>query len=59
LEGRITPKSDQLAQQKLGTAVADEWVSDWEKDHGRIERRHLARVDLDQEISPFPGAPTR
>jgi predicted transposase YbfD/YdcC len=31
-------------------------VSDWEKNHGRIERRHLARVDLDQDISPFPGA---
>lgn len=31
-------------------------MSDWEKDHGRIERRHLARVDLDQDISPFPGA---
>ena len=31
-------------------------MSDWEKDHGRIERRRLARVDLDQDISPFPGA---
>ncbi len=36
--------------------LPDEWVSDWEKGHGRIERRHLARVDLDWEISPFPGA---
>ncbi len=31
-------------------------MSDWEKDHGRIERRRLARVDFDQDISPFPGA---
>lgn len=31
-------------------------MSDWEKDHGRIERRRLARIDLDQDISPFPGA---
>ena len=31
-------------------------MSDWEKGHGRIERRHLARCDLDQVISPFPGA---
>ena len=31
-------------------------MSDWEKEHGRIERRHLARVDLDQDISPFPAA---
>jgi predicted transposase YbfD/YdcC len=31
-------------------------VSDWEKDHGRIERRRLSRVDLDWEISTFPGA---
>lgn len=31
-------------------------MSDWEKDHGRVERRHLARVDLDQDISSFPGA---
>ena len=31
-------------------------MSDWEKGHGRIERRHLARCDLDQDISPFPGA---
>lgn len=31
-------------------------MSDWGKEHGRIERRRLARVDLDQDISPFPGA---
>jgi hypothetical protein len=31
-------------------------VSDWEKDHGRTERRHVARVDLDEQISSFPGA---
>ncbi len=31
-------------------------MSDWEKDHGRTERRRLARVDLDQDISSFPGA---
>ncbi len=31
-------------------------MSEWEKEHGRIERRHLARVDLDQDISSFPGA---
>jgi hypothetical protein len=31
-------------------------VSGWGKEHGRIERRRLARVDLDQDISPFPGA---
>jgi hypothetical protein len=31
-------------------------VGDWEKEHGRIERRRLARVELDQDISPFPGA---
>ena len=36
--------------------LADEWMSDWEKDHGRIERRRLARADLDWQISPFPGA---
>lgn len=40
----------------MSNAVPDEWVSEWEKDHGRIERRHLARVDLDQDISPFPSA---
>ena len=50
------PTLHQLAQHKLGTAVPDEWVSDWEKDHGRIERRLLAQVDLDQDISRFPGA---
>jgi len=31
-------------------------VGDWEKEHGRIERRSLARVELDQDISLFPGA---
>lgn len=31
-------------------------MSDWGKEHGRIERRHLARVDLDWDISLFPGA---
>lgn len=31
-------------------------MGDWEKEHGRVERRHLARVDLNQVISPFPGA---
>ncbi len=31
-------------------------MSEWEKGHGRIERRRLARVDLDQDISPFPSA---
>ena len=31
-------------------------MSGWEKEHGRIERRHLCRVDLDQDISSFPGA---
>jgi hypothetical protein len=31
-------------------------VSDWEKGHGRIERRHLARCDFDEDISSFPGA---
>ena len=31
-------------------------MSGWEKDHGRVERRHLARIDLDQDISPFPHA---
>ena len=40
----------------MSSAIPDEWVSGWEKDHGRIERRHLARVDLNQDISPFPGA---
>lgn len=41
---------------RLPATVPDEWVSDWEKEHGRTERRHLARIDLDQDISPFPGA---
>lgn len=36
--------------------MPEQWQSGWEKEHGRIERRHLARVDLDQDISPFPGA---
>lgn len=36
--------------------LADEWVSEWEKDHGRIERRRLSRVDIDWQISLFPGA---
>jgi hypothetical protein len=36
--------------------MPDEWVSDWEKDHGRTERRRLARVDFDPHISLFPGA---
>ncbi len=45
----------QLAQRSLSAIIQDEWVSDWEKDHGRTERRRLARVDLDQDISPFPG----
>ncbi len=31
-------------------------MSDWEKGHGRIERRHLARCDFDEDISSFPGA---
>ncbi len=31
-------------------------MSDWEKGHGRVERRHLARVDRDWHISPFPRA---
>ena len=31
-------------------------MSGWEKARGRIERRHLARVDLDEDISSFPGA---
>ncbi len=31
-------------------------MSDWEKSHGRIERRHLARVDIDWQISLFPSA---
>ena len=49
------PTLHQLAQSKLA-AVPDEWCGDWEKDHGRIERRRIARVDLDQDISLFPGA---
>ena len=54
----LHPKSKFLAiQSRLSAAaVPDEWISDWEKDHGRTERRRLARVDLDQDISPFPGA---
>lgn len=31
-------------------------MSDWEKDHGRTERRRLARIDFDPHISLFPGA---
>ena len=31
-------------------------MGDWEKNHGRTERRRLARVDLDEDISSFPGA---
>lgn len=50
------PTLHQLAQSRLSASVLDEWVSDWEKSHGRVERRHLARVDLDQDISPFPHA---
>ncbi|MGB6220739.1 ISAs1 family transposase [Haloferula sp.] len=50
------PTLHQLAQNCLSAAVPDEWVSEWEKDHGRVERRHLARVDLDWDISLFPGA---
>ena len=46
------PTLHQLAQSKLA-AVLDEWCSDWEKDHGRIERRRIARVDLDQDIIPY------
>lgn len=49
------PTLYKLAQRSL-LDLADEWVSDWEKDHGRIERRRLARADLDWQISPFPSA---
>lgn len=31
-------------------------MGDWEKSHGRIERRHLARVEPDWQTSLFPGA---
>ena len=49
------PTIHELAQNKL-EGVPDEWVSDWEKSHGRIERRHFARVDTDWQISLFPSA---
>jgi predicted transposase YbfD/YdcC len=49
------PTLYKLAQRSL-LDLADEWVSDWEKDHGRIERRRLARADLDWQISPVPSA---
>jgi len=49
------PALHQLAQHKLA-AGPDEWVSDWEKEHGRIERRTIVRADLDQDVSDFPCA---
>jgi len=50
------PSLHQLARSRLPASVADQWVGEWEKQHGRIERRRLARIDIDQEISLFPGA---
>lgn len=50
------PTLHQLAQARLGAEVPDEWVGEWEKGHGRRERRRLARIDLEWDISLFPGA---
>lgn len=49
------PTIHKYAQDKLA-GVADEWRSAWEKNHGRIERRHLARIEVGWDISFFPGA---
>jgi hypothetical protein len=49
------PTLHKRAQQKLAE-VPDEWVSEWEKDHGRTERRRVARVEIAEQISSFPGA---
>lgn len=33
-----------------------EWSGEVECEHGRIEQRHLRRIDLEQDISSFPQA---
>lgn len=48
------PTLHQLAKKLV--YLPDQWVSDREKGHSRIERRRPTRVDLDQDISPFPSA---
>jgi predicted transposase YbfD/YdcC len=33
-----------------------EWTGEIQSAHGRIDQRHLRRIDLDEEISSFPQA---
>lgn len=52
------PTLHQLAVAKFEKVKGQKphWSSGWEKAHGRRERRHLWVIELDEQISSFPGA---
>ncbi|MEJ6643904.1 MAG: hypothetical protein QNL33_11670 [Akkermansiaceae bacterium] len=50
VDGLVLRTLHQLAQARLCAAVPDEWVSDWDKDHGSLERHERSDALLAQAI---------